>query len=206
LVDVTEGDETIRAIYKAEDGERPLWDFPEGLWRREVAASILDQLLRFDLVPLTIARPDGPFGGGSLQVWIDDATDDHYFTLREREEFENWFGRLALFDVLANNTDRKSGHVLFDGTRCWAIDHGVCFHEEPKLRTVVWEFAGQELPDSLREALEELTDDRLALLEPYLAAEEREAVAQRRDDLIVANHFPLPNEEGDYPPYPWPLI
>jgi len=198
--------EELEAVYKAERGERPLWDFPAGLWRREVAAYALSELLGFDLVPPTVAREDGPYGPGSFQAWVEDNGVDHYFTLRERAEFEAWFQRLCVFDVLANNTDRKSGHVLFDGTRCWAIDHGVCFHDEPKLRTVIWDFAGLPLNHALRAALEGLSDDAVATLAPWLDEVELDALRGRRDDLLLAGHFPLPEEDGDYPPYPWPLV
>jgi uncharacterized repeat protein (TIGR03843 family) len=206
LVTVVTDDDTREAIYKAEAGERPLWDFPEGLWRREVAASVLDELLGFDLVPPTVGRSDGPFGPGSLQLWVADNGVDHYFTLRERPALQAWFQRLSIFDVLANNTDRKSGHVLFDDTRCWAIDHGVCFHVEPKLRTVIWEFAGLPIPDELTRALAALTDERLDGLRGWLEDDEVAAVGARRDDLLRAGFFPIPDETNDYPPYPWPLI
>ena len=105
------------ACYKSEAGERPLWDFPDGLWRREVAAYELDVQLGTDLVPTTVGRDDAPFGPGSLQWWVEDNGEEHYFTLRERAEFRDWFAKLAAFDVVANNADRKSGHVLFDETR-----------------------------------------------------------------------------------------
>ena len=113
---VTLGDVSGLACYKSEAGERPLWDFPDGLWRREVAAYELDVQLGTDLVPTTVARDDAPFGPGSLQWWVDDNQEDHYFTLRDRAEFHHWFARLAAFDVVANNADRKAGHVLFDET------------------------------------------------------------------------------------------
>ena len=95
--------------------------------------------------PTTVGREDGPFGIGSLQWWVDDNEEDHYFTLREHPEFHDWFGELAAFDVVANNADRKAGHVLYDGERCWAIDNGLCFHEQDKLRTVIWEYAGLDV-------------------------------------------------------------
>jgi len=119
-----------QACYKAEAGERPLWDFPDGLWRREVAAYELDVALETGLVHTTVGREDGPFGVGSLQWWVDDNEEDHYFTLREHPQFHDWFAALAAFDVVANNADRKAGHVIYDGERCWAIDNGLCFHEQ----------------------------------------------------------------------------
>ncbi len=194
------------ACYKAEAGERPLWDFDDGLWRREVAAWELDQVLGTDLVPTTIAREDMPFGVGSLQWWIDDATDDHYFTLREREELLPWFTDLCAFDVIANNADRKGGHILFDATRCWAIDNGLCFHEEEKLRTVIWEYAEEALPDRLLEPLAKLAQGEAGDLGFYLSAGEVKMAKRRAHELLRANSFPAPNEESDWPPYPWPLI
>ena len=206
LVTLTLDGVEARACYKAELGERPLWDFGDGLWRREVATYELDRLLGTDLVPTTIARDDAPYGPGSLQWWVDDATDDHYFTLRERPELERWFGDLAIFDALANNADRKAGHVLFDGARCWAIDNGLTFHEDDKLRTVIWEYAGLDLPEAWLPRLERLSRGELGTLGYYLADEEIQAVSDRAASLLVLESYPLPDEEGDYPPYPWPLI
>jgi hypothetical protein len=206
LVTLTLDGATGRACYKAEAGERPLWDFDDGLWRREVAAWELDQLLGTDLVPTTIARDELPFGVGSLQWWIDDATDDHYFTLREKETLLPWFTDLCAFDVVANNADRKGGHILFDGSRCWAIDNGLCFNEEEKLRTVIWEYAEEALPDRLLEPLARLAQGESGDLGFYLSAEEVTATVARAHRLLVASSFPAPNEESDWPPYPWPLI
>ena len=197
---------TGRACYKAEAGERPLWDFDDGLWRREVAAWELDQLLGTSLVPVTIARDDLPFGVGSLQWWIEDATDDHYFTLREKETLLPWFSDLCAFDVVANNADRKGGHILFDGTRCWAIDNGLCFNEEEKLRTVIWEYAEEALPDRLLEPLARLAQGESGDLGFYLSTDEVAATTTRAHQLLLASSFPSPNEESDWPPYPWPLI
>ncbi len=206
LVSVTlEGDSGL-ACYKAEAGERPLWDFDDGLWRREVAAWELDQLLGTDLVPTTIAREDAPFGVGSLQWWIEDATDDHYFTLREKHDLLAWFTDLCAFDVVANNADRKGGHILYDSVRCWAIDNGLCFHEEDKLRTVIWEYAEETLPDRVLEPLARLAQGETGELGYYLSEAEVRATSRRAHDLLLASSFPTPNDEGDWPPYPWPLI
>ncbi len=206
LVSVSLDGVTARACYKAEAGERPLWDFADGLWRREVAAGELDRLLGTDLVPSTVARDDLPFGVGSLQWWIDGATEDHYFTLREKESLLPWFTDLCAFDVVANNADRKGGHILFDGERCWAIDNGLCFHEEEKLRTVIWEYAEEALPDRLLEPLARLAQGESGELGYYLSAAEVAATVARAHGLLIASSFPSPNEEGDWPPYPWPLI
>lgn len=206
LVTLTLDGVSGRACYKAEAGERPLWDFGDGLWRREVAAWELDQLLGTDLVPTTVARDDLPFGVGSLQWWIDDATDDHYFTLREREVLLPWFGDLCAFDVVANNADRKGGHILYDGARCWAIDNGLCFHEEEKLRTVIWEYAEEDLPERLLDPLARLAHGDSGNLGYYMSGAEVTATVGRAQQLLLARSFPAPNEESDWPPYPWPLI
>jgi hypothetical protein len=206
LVNVTLDGVTAQACYKAEAGERPLWDFADGLWRREVAAYELDVLLGTDLVPTTVARDDAPFGTGSLQWWVDDNLEDHYFTLRELPEFRDWFAALAAFDVVANNADRKSGHVLFDAARCWAIDNGLCFHEQDKLRTVIWEYAGLPVAPELMERLDEFARGSAAELARYLRRGELAAAQARARQLVVHSHYPLPNENGDWPPYPWPLV
>ncbi|MDE3082200.1 MAG: phosphatidylinositol kinase [Acidobacteriota bacterium] len=197
---------SARACYKAEAGERPLWDFPEGLWRREVAAYELDRLAGTDLVPTTVARDDAPFGPGSLQWWIEDAFDEHYFTLRDRPEFVSWFARLAAFDVVANNADRKAGHILLDAQRLWAIDNGLCFHGDDKLRTVIWDFAGEPLGDEVTAHLERLLEGDASRLAAMLVGDELEYVLMRAQRLLAAGHFPEPDPDGDYPPYPWPLI
>ena len=206
LVTLTLADASALACYKAEAGERPLWDFDDGLWRREVAAWELDQALGTDLIPTTVAREDLPFGVGSLQWWVEDATDDHYFTLREKSTLLPWFSDLCAFDVVANNADRKGGHILFDGSRCWAIDHGLCFNEEAKLRTVIWEYAEEALPDHLLEPLARLAEGETGELGNYLSAEELDVTRQRAHGLLVASSFPSPDERSDWPPYPWPLI
>ncbi len=206
LVELTLGEHVARACYKAQAGERPLWDFPEGLWKREVAAYELDRLCASDLVPTTVARLDAPFGPGSLQWWIDDARDEHYFTLRERPEFIAWFARLAAFDVVANNADRKAGHILLDATRLWAIDNGLCFHDDDKLRTVIWDFAGEPLGEEVTGHLTRLLEGDLTRLRATLNADEVSRVIERAERLLGAGVFPEPDVEGDYPPYPWPLI
>jgi hypothetical protein len=195
-----------RACYKAEAGERPLWDFGDGLWRREVATYELDQLLDTDLVPTTIARDDAPFGPGSLQWWVDGATEDHYFTLRDDPDLEDWFEDLTIFDALANNADRKAGHVLFDGGRVWAIDNGLTFHADDKLRTVLWDYAGAPLPDRWAARLTSVADGAVGNLGYYLDSDEVDAVRMRAQRLLEGGIFPEPDEEADWPPYPWPLI
>ena len=150
LVDVALGEQHAQAIYKPLRGERPLWDCERGLHRRELAAYLLSEALGLDLVPPTIIR-DGPLGEGSLQWFVDADHEQHYFTLHEsRSDLHDALRTVAVFDLLANNTDRKSGHVLIDvDGHVWGIDHGLCFAAEFKLRTVVWEFGGEEIPAAL---------------------------------------------------------
>jgi len=206
LVRVTTPSASVRACYKAEAGERPLWDFPDGLWRREVAAYELDVALATGLVPPTVGRDDAPFGPGSLQLWVEDNGEDHYFTLRERPEFAEWFAALAAFDVVANNADRKSGHVLFDGSRCWAIDNGLCFHQQEKLRTVVWEFAGLRIAPDLLGRLDAFARGDGRALAGWLAPHEVALARQRAAELVESSSYPTPDEDRDWPPYPWPLV
>lgn len=197
---------TIPACYKTEVGERPLWDFPSGLWRREVAAYELTKMMEFDLIPVTVARVDGPYAPGSLQQWVENTTGDHYFTLRDRPELEAWFRELVIFDIVANNTDRKSGHVIFDGIRCWGIDQGLCFSEFASLRTVMWDFAENEIVPHENAALRRLSTSHCAQLDGLLSVTEIEAITLRAQILQDASTFPAPDEDGEWPPYPWPLI
>jgi hypothetical protein len=194
------------AIYKAERGERSLWDFPRGLWRREVAAFELDRVLRTGLVPETVGRSDLPFGPGSLQWWVDDNGVDHYFTLRERPELDGWFAALGCFDVVANNADRKSGHVIYDGGRCWAIDNGLCFHVDDKLRTVIWEHAGREVDPALRERVARLGGGETGELASWLSPIELALTMDRAEALAQHGCLPVPDDDRDWPPYPWPLV
>lgn len=206
LVSVSLDGVSALACYKAEAGERPLWDFPDGLWRREVAAYELDVQLGTDLVPTTIGRDDAPFGRGSFQWWVEDNLEDHYFTLRERPEFHDWFARLAAFDVIANNADRKAGHVLYDETRLWAIDNGLCFHEQDKLRTVIWEYAGLAVNDELLERVERFATGDTGDLATWLNASELALAQWRAQELADTTLYPVPDDNADWPPYPWPLI
>ena len=204
LCEVRCGDEVVRAIYKPRRGERPLWDFPSGLDHREVAAYELSEALGWDLVPFTILR-DGPLGSGSVQLFIDADFEQHYFTLYEDEENHDQLRKMCAFDLVGNNTDRKSGHCLLglDG-RIRGIDHGLMFHHEFKLRTVIWEFGGELVPDHILVAVEqlaatELPDPLARLLDPF----ERDAVRARAEALVRARCFPI-DETGRR--YPWPLV
>ena len=178
----------------------------DGLWRREVAAWVLSDYLGLDLVPMTVSRLDGPYAPGSLQLWIGDATDDHYFTLRERADLEDWFRRLCLFDLIANNSDRKAGHVLFDTTRCWAIDNGLCFAEDDKVRTVVWDYVGNNFSTQEISTLTRTADVDDDLFGSLLTSEEIESIRWRAHNLLEMGAFPEPDEDGEWPAYPWPLV
>ncbi len=156
-------DQTANAVYKPASGERPLWDFPDGLYRREVAAYELSEALGWQLVPMTIERDEAPMGTGSLQWFVDADFEQHYFTLIEDERWWPQLERICAFDILANNTDRKSGHCLVDTDgHIWAIDNGLSFHAEFKLRTVIWEFGGEPIPIRRPRRHRELGDERSA--------------------------------------------
>ena len=147
------------AVYKPCKGERPLWDFPGGLFRREVAAYVLSESLGWGLVPETVERTEGPFGEGSVQRYVPEDGTSHYFTLRDDPKWHPTLMRMCAFDVVANNADRKSGHVLLAEDRLWAIDNGLCFNEDDKLRTVIWDFGGEPLSPDDAAALERLQRD-----------------------------------------------
>ena len=200
---VTLDGETIRAIYKPLRGERPLWDFAPGLHRREVAAYRLAVAMGFEFVPLTVLR-DGPLGEGSLQLLVDADIEQHYLTLFEsRPELHDRFREIAAFDILANNTDRKSGHVLVDADdHVWAIDHGLCFAADFKLRTVIWEFGGEEIPDAILDAVARVADLPLDVAS-LLDGEETAAYAERVQWLLEHRRFPI-DPSGRR--YPWPLV
>jgi uncharacterized repeat protein (TIGR03843 family) len=205
LVEAELEGESALAVYKPVRGERPLWDFPRGLFRRELAAWHLSEALGWGLVPLTVEREDGPYGAGSLQLFIAADFEQHYFTLREDERHHDRLRRICAFDVLANNADRKSGHCLLaeDGA-IYAIDNGLCFHVEPKLRTVIWDFAGDRLPSSILDDLRRLLAGPLP---PALAAlidpDECRALLKRGRALVKAGRLPTDTLGRGYP---WPLV
>jgi len=205
LTEVTLGDDALIAIYKPQAGERPLWDFAEGtLCRREVGAYVLSDLLGWALVPHTVLRDDAPYGLGALQRFVDHDPDEHYFELQESGERVDVFRRFAVFDIVANNTDRKGGHLLLgeDG-HVWGIDHGVCFHRQWKLRTVIWEYAGEPVPQALLDAVE-CVPARLDAFADLLSPPELEALIARAERLLKTRRFPL--QSGDYRDYPWPMV
>ena len=193
-----------RAIYKPRRGERPLWDFSSGLDRREAAAYELSEQLGWRLVPHTVVR-DGPLGEGSLQRFVDADFEEHYFTLYEAGRHLDQLQAMCAFDLVANNTDRKSGHCLVSvGGELFGIDHGLCFHEEFKLRTVIWEFAGEPIPPCLLEDLQRLCHDGLSpALRALLTPPEQEAVLERTRDVLQLGQYPV-DPSGRR--YPWPLV
>ena len=194
-----------RAVYKPGRGERPLWDYPGGLFRREVAAYALSAALGIDVVPETVLRLDGPHGEGSLQRFVDADFAEHYFTLLSEPAYHPQLRRIAAFDLLINNGDRKGGHLLKDlDGRIWGIDHGLCFHEEAKLRTVMWDFAGEELPVEMLSACEAVVEAIPAEVEALLEQGECQALKRRAVSLLRKRRFPAPRE--DYRAYPWPLV
>lgn len=207
LVTVAHNDIRLLAVYKPARGERPLWDFPHGtLALREVAAYLVSEALGWELIPPTVLR-DGEYGPGAVQLFINADFEQHYFTLRE--EPATAFAYVAAFDVITNNADRKAGHFLkaTDG-HIWVVDHGLTFHAEPKLRTVVWEFAGQPLPEAMQADLRRLQallrDPRSPLvmqLQRLISPTEIKVFRQRLSQLLQAGHFPMPGP-GRCVPFP----
>lgn len=208
LVEITSGEDRVQGIYKPEVGERPLWDFPAGLWRRERASYLVSEELGWGLVPPTVVRPDAPLGIGSIQCFVPAAFDEHYFVLVERVENHPQLRKLAVFDAVTNNADRKGGHCLLDlNGRIWAIDNGLSFHEELKLRTVIWEFAGTALEGTLAEDLSRWLDRRAdrpnSELAELLLPDEYESLLQRSRNLLATARLPV-DPTGSR--YPWPLV
>lgn len=207
LTRVSLGDTSLLAVYKPARGERPLWDFPERtLARRETAAYIISQALGWALVPPTVYRKL-PLGTGSLQLYIPHDPEYHYFNFN-REDIQS-LRPMAVFDLLVNNADRKGSHMLMDANHhLWGIDHGVCFHTEPKLRTVLWDFAGEPIPQNLIDDLERFIlllgehNDHWTQLEPYLRKNERYALLDRAKNLIKEGVFLQPDDRRRWYPYP----
>ena len=207
LVTCRQGGEEFLAVYKPAKGERPLWDFPGGLFRREVAAYLLSESLGWGLVPETVVRPEGPFGEGSVQRFVHEDGTSHYFTLRDEARWHPALIRMGAFDVVANNADRKSGHVLLAEERLWAIDNGLCFNEHDKLRTVIWDFGGEPLEADDVAGLEQLARDGAPPdLCELLTPPEIAAMLDRASWLVHLQALPQLVDDGDWPPYPWPLV
>ena len=197
------------AVYKPQRGEAPLSDFPDGtLYRRECAAYVVSEALGWRLVPPTIVRDDLGAGAGALQLFIEHDPSQHYFTLKDGREDE--MKRIALFDWLTNNADRKGGHCLLarDG-RIWCIDQGLTFHTDNKLRTVIWDFQGEPVPAELveevnrfGERLQTNSDLRAQLRELISEAE----LAKLEDRIHLIDRSRIYPSPPSYRPYPWPII
>ena len=201
----------IKVVYKPMQGERPLWDFPDmTLAKREVAAYLVSEALGWTLVPPTVFRlTNMPMGQGSVQLFIEHDPEYHYFNFKEAERAKlPW---VMAFDLLINNADRKGGHFLLDPeNKLWLIDHGLSFHVEDKLRTVVWDHAGQSIPNEILSDISRVGaslspyKELFHALQPYLLPEEIKAVEIRAKALVDNRIFPLPPEERRA--YPWPLV
>ncbi|MBM3703867.1 MAG: SCO1664 family protein [Actinobacteria bacterium] len=202
----TLNNETVNVIYKPIAGERPLWDFPDGtLAGREVSAFRFSEFAGFHLVPLTILR-DGPYGLGAVQEWID--VDESVDLIDLAQSQDERLRKFVLFDAMVNNTDRKIGHLLprSDG-RLFGCDHGVCFHEEDKLRTVLWQWMGEPLDDNeigLVKYIVAHFDSFSREVSEFLSNRELHATLQRATTLLAEGAFPFPAE--DWPAVPWPPI
>jgi uncharacterized repeat protein (TIGR03843 family) len=210
LVDVSYQEITVPAVYKPTRGEQPLWDFEEStLALREVAAYLVSEALDFHFVPFTTLREDGPYGAGSLQKFIEYDPSYHYFNFSNEDKQK--LKPVVLFDLLVNNADRKGGHVFFEtdisspsGTgKLLAIDHGICFHEDDKLRTVLWDFGGQPIPEELLSLLN-INSSLLADLEPYLSPNEIAALQSRAERITKRGVFP--HQPRDRRAMPWPPL
>ncbi len=202
-------DAPMRAVYKPAEGESPLWDFPSGsLYRREVASYLLAKHLGWPRIPPTVVRDQAPHGVGALQLFVEGRPERHYLVAGD-EPADTWL-EIALFDVLANNADRKAGHCLTDAAgRVWVIDHGLTFHVDPKLRTVIWDFAGQPVPPHLREDLERsaasLRDGQLAAMLGELISRRELHVLRRRLAAMLQPGWQLPHPTSAWS-VPWPPI
>ena len=209
LGNVQYGDLKLPVVYKPVEGEQPLWDFPTGtLAKREAAAYVVSEALGWDLVPPTVFRRKGSFGAGSVQLYMEHDRRYHYFKFSEADKAR--LKPAAAFDSLINNADRKGGHVLVDNDQhLWLIDHGICFHTDDKLRTVIWDFAGQEIPADLLADMQRLVEEIemaaewVGQLRALLRLSEVNGVARRARRLLESGCFPTPSSDR---PYPWPPV
>jgi uncharacterized repeat protein (TIGR03843 family) len=210
LSDLIYGELAFQVVYKPVRGEQPLWDFPHGsLSRREVAAYVVSEALGWELVPPTVLRKDGPLGPGSLQQYVDHDPNDHYFNFDDEQRQR--LRPVVMFDLIINNADRKGGHILRDAQdHLWLIDHGLCFHSEEKLRTVVWDFSEEDIPAELLESISQLVDQlkegmplQMELLR-YLRPGEVASMLARARRLCEKGRFPAPPSSRRS--YPWPPV
>ena len=209
LVTLENGLNSCQAIYKPKIGENPLWDFPDGtLYKREYSSYLVAQAMCWHFIPCTVVR-DGPYGVGSFQQFIQSDQLSDYFSLRE--EFDSEMKKIALFDYITNNADRKASHFLVDHNNCiWSIDHGLTFHTDPKLRTVVWDFIDQPIQKELLHTLDEfytrLNQDVTLNQElgQMLHKDELIALKHRTNNLISSGYFPL--YDFNRRNFPWPIF
>jgi len=194
----------LKGVYKPLRGERPLWDFPDGLYRREIAAYELSVALGWDVVPATVERDD-ILGVGSVQRFVEADFARHYFVLRDEGRHDDQLRRMCVFDLLANNTDRKGGHVLVDDeAHIWGIDNGLCFSTEARLRTVIWDFSDELIPDDLMDPVVALIDQGLPpVVTCHLRAEEIDQLLRRARAIRAAGRFP---HDPTGRAIPWPLV
>jgi len=199
------GELEAECVYKPVAGERPLWDFPDGtLAGREVSAALISEATGWRVVPPTVLR-DGPFGPGMVQLWVDGDPDVDLAAFVRSDD--PGLRRMAIFDAVVNNADRKGGHIIptSDG-HVYGVDHGICFSVDPKLRTLLWRWAGQPLPDDALEVLEKLTGDLMGdlgeELHQHLTRREVRRTQQRVAELLRTGRYPQPS--GDWPALPWP--
>ncbi|MCK6579063.1 MAG: SCO1664 family protein [Anaerolineae bacterium] len=209
LINLTLDGQDVTAVYKPQRGERPLWDFPDGtLCYREQASFLTSHQLGWEIVPPTVLR-EGPRGLGSMQYYIEHDPQVNYFTFDE--QFAPQLMRIAAFDYLVNNADRKGGHCLLDGEgHIWGIDHGISFNAAHKLRTVIWDYAGQSVPDAILEdmtrvaaRLDEPNDAFPCALAELLSDQEIAAFRRRLLKMLKTRRYPMP---GPGPNYPWPPV
>lgn len=203
VVKVTDGDEALGAVYKPLRGERPLWDYPPGLYRREAATFAVSGALGWDVVPATVVR-DGPFGPGSFQLLVHARLEHQYFTLLEYPGHQRRLMAIAMLDLVVNSGDRKAGHFLLDhADQVWAIDNGLTFHVDPKLRTVVWDFGGRAMPEDLVADVARIVAEPPPALCDLVSDQEVEATLARAEALVDAPRFPVLRTPRDWP---WPLV
>ena len=208
LAELSLGDQKVQAVYKPVRGEYPLWDFPDHtLAKREAAAFVLSEWLGWHLVPTTVFRRSAPMGAGSLQVYIEHQPEHHYFNFSTDEI--QVLRPIALFDLIVNNADRKGSHLFFDGgKRLWCIDHGLCFHRQDKLRTVIWDFMGESVPEALladvarAQAPLRRGGELFTQLHPYLSIPEIQMLGRRIAAVMETPLFPQPPNDRRAFPYP----
>lgn len=200
-----------QVVYKPRKGEQPLWDFPEGtLTKREAAAFLVSEWLGWNLVPACLYRTrKTPLGAGSVQIYVEHDLEQHYFNFTADQKLA--LQPVVLFDLIVNNADRKGGHIFFDEKQhLWAIDHGLCFHVEDKLRTVIWDFAGLEISTELLQAVRQFINEmgkasfKYEALARLIRASEIRAMLKRCEHILENPHYIFP--PTDRRPYPWPPV